>query len=104
MFVHGYPPGGSRDWTGFRRLEGGLSWKEISLLGRCAASRKPLQPRPVDVNELVQNLEKMLGRLMREDIRIHTVLDPKAKPLLADPSQLEQVIMNLAVNARHMMR
>jgi PAS domain S-box-containing protein len=69
-----------------------------------AFSRKErAQARLVDLNETVATLEKMLGRIMREDIRLRSVLDPAIRPLLADPSQLEQVIMNLAVNARDAM-
>ena len=62
-----------------------------------------LQPRVLDLNAVVAEMEKMLGRLIGEDVRLSTVLDPKLRHVKADPGQIEQVIMNLAVNARDAM-
>jgi PAS domain S-box-containing protein len=69
-----------------------------------AYSRKQiLQPCDLDLNDLVRNLHRMLGRLIGEDVEL--VLAPAARPyrVKADPTQLEQVLMNLAVNARDAM-
>ena len=69
-----------------------------------AFSRKEApSARLVDINELLGGLERILARLMREDILVRTVLDTSVQPVFADPSQLEQVVMNLAVNARDAM-
>jgi two-component system cell cycle sensor histidine kinase/response regulator CckA len=69
-----------------------------------AFSRKQvLRPRRVDLNETVRELERMLRRLIGEQVSIHTRLDPQVWPVNADPSQLEQVLMNLVVNARDAM-
>jgi PAS domain S-box-containing protein len=69
-----------------------------------AFSRKQvLQPRPVDLNDIVESMEKMLRRLIGEDVHIVTRLEPDLQLVEADPSQVEQVIMNLAVNARDAM-
>ncbi|MFN2566708.1 MAG: PAS domain S-box protein [Gemmatimonadaceae bacterium] len=69
-----------------------------------AFSRKQvLQPRPLDLNGVVAGMEKMLSRLIGEDLHIVTRLDPELKLVEADPSQIEQVIMNLVVNARDAM-
>lgn len=69
-----------------------------------AFSRKQtLQPRVVSINDVVTNLEKMLRRLIREDIELGLQLTPDVPSVLVDPGQLEQVIMNLAVNARDAM-
>ncbi|MCA9953565.1 MAG: PAS domain S-box protein [Anaerolineales bacterium] len=69
-----------------------------------AFSRKQvLQPVVLDMNELITNLEKMLGRLIGEDINLSTDLQPGLWPIAADPGQLEQVIMNLVINARDAM-
>ena len=62
-----------------------------------------LQASVIDVNALVEDLKKMLGRLLGEDVDLGTQLDPAAGRVKADPGQLEQVLMNLAVNARDAM-
>jgi two-component system cell cycle sensor histidine kinase/response regulator CckA len=69
-----------------------------------AFSRKQvLQPKVLDLNAIVANTSKMLSRLIGEDIRFRTTLDPGLKQVKADPGQIEQVLMNLAVNARDAM-
>jgi len=69
-----------------------------------AFSRKQmLQPRVLDLNAVVADSEQLLGRLIGEDIALTCVLDPEVEPVLADPVQLEQAIVNLAVNARDAM-
>ena len=61
------------------------------------------EPEPADLNEIVTDLERMLPRLIGEDVALVTVLDPALRLVHADPRQLEQVIMNLVVNARDAM-
>lgn len=69
-----------------------------------AFSRKQvLQPRVLQLNDIVQNMEKMLRRLIGEDVELSIVFDAGLGRVKADPGQLEQVIMNLAVNARDAM-
>jgi two-component system, cell cycle sensor histidine kinase and response regulator CckA len=65
--------------------------------------RQFLQPQVIDVNTLVGNLATMLHRLIGEDIQLELQLDPAAGRVSADPGQLEQVVMNLTVNARDAM-
>jgi PAS domain S-box-containing protein len=65
--------------------------------------RQFLQPQVIDVNTLVGNLATMLHRLIGEDIQLELRLDPQAGRVSADPGQLEQVVMNLTVNARDAM-
>jgi PAS domain S-box-containing protein len=69
-----------------------------------AFSRKQiLRPRVLDVNDAVGRMLTLLPRLMGEDIHISTRLDPELLHVRADPTQLEQVLLNLAVNARDAM-
>jgi PAS domain S-box-containing protein len=69
-----------------------------------AFSRKQiLQPQVINLNAVVNDTRDMLRRLIGEDIELVTVLDPSLGNVKADPGQIEQVIMNLAVNARDAM-
>ncbi len=65
--------------------------------------RQPLFLRVFHIDETVRNLEKMLRRVIGEDIKIVTDLGAKIGRLKADPGQLEQVLLNLCVNARDAM-
>ena len=58
-----------------------------------------VQLTPTDVNELVVDLGKLLRRLIGADIELHTVLAPGRVHINADAGMIEQVLMNLAVNA-----
>src|SRR5438093_223285 len=62
-----------------------------------------LEPRVLDVNTVVASTEKMLTRLLGEDISLTASLAPALGAVKVDPGQLEQIIMNLAVNARDAM-
>lgn len=69
-----------------------------------AFSRKQvLQPKVLDLNEAVADVQKMLSRVIGEDIELVASLHPSLASVKADPGQVEQVLMNLAVNARDAM-
>lgn len=69
-----------------------------------AFSRKQaVDPRPLDINELLSNLERMLVRLIGEDIDLAILPGSQIGLVKADAGQLEQVVVNLCVNARHAM-
>ncbi len=87
--------------------------QEIQKAGNRAASltrqllafsrRQVLAPKVLNLNDLVADMEKMLRRLIGEDLELVTVLDHSIGPIKADPGQIEQVILNLTVNARDAM-
>src|SRR5581483_9640058 len=62
-----------------------------------------LQPKVMDVNVVISATGKMLKRLIGEDILFTTVLDPTLSRIKVYPGQLDQILMNLAVNARDAM-
>jgi CheY-like chemotaxis protein len=65
--------------------------------------KQVLQPKVLDLNAVVAGAEKLLQRLIGENIELRVVLDPALGRVKADSGQLEQIIMNLAVNARDAM-
>jgi PAS domain S-box-containing protein len=65
--------------------------------------RQILSPQAVNLNEVASQMEMMLRRLIGEDIEFHVRLDRKIDRIKADPGQIEQVILNLVVNARDAM-
>ena len=69
-----------------------------------AFSRKQiLEPKVLDLNDVVKDMQKMLTRLIGEDVRLATRLEPDLGSVKADPCQVEQIIVNLVVNARDAM-
>jgi two-component system cell cycle sensor histidine kinase/response regulator CckA len=73
--------------------------RQLLAFGR----KQVLQPKVLDLNAVVEELEKMLRRLIGEHIQLETVFGAERGRITADPGQIEQVIMNLAVNARDAM-
>jgi PAS domain S-box-containing protein len=67
------------------------------------ARRQVIEPRRINLNELIVNLNKMLRRLIGEDIKLVTQTVPDLGQIKADPGQIEQVLLNLVVNARDAM-
>jgi two-component system, cell cycle sensor histidine kinase and response regulator CckA len=87
--------------------------KEILAAGERAAGltrqllafsrRQIMEPEILDLGSVVSDMKKMLARLIGEDIRLETIQAEGLWPVRADPAQVQQVIMNLAVNARDAM-
>ncbi len=67
------------------------------------ARRQPLDPRPVEANRLVGSMEELLRRTLGPAISLEMTLAPELWPTLCDPNQLENAILNLAINARDAM-
>ncbi len=67
------------------------------------SSKQPMELNRLNINRIIRNLLKMLNRLIGEDIVIETELEPDIWTIRADAGKIEQVIMNLAVNARDAM-
>jgi PAS domain S-box-containing protein len=84
---------------------GGAAKRAASLTRQLLAfsRQQVLRPQLLTLNSVVGGLEKLLRRLVREDIEITTTLDCDAGLVEADPGQLEQMIINLVVNARDAM-
>jgi PAS domain S-box-containing protein len=73
--------------------------RQLLAFGR----KQPLAPEVVDLNEILGELQKMLARVIGEDVRLDIATAPNLDRVKVDPGQIEQVIMNLAVNARDAM-
>ncbi len=67
------------------------------------AHRQKFDPRPINLNTLILDMKKLLSRLIPETITLETHLEPDLWSVRADPGQIEQVLINLAVNARDAM-
>jgi PAS domain S-box-containing protein len=67
------------------------------------ARREVVQPDVVDVNSVVTAVEQLLRRTLGEHIELHSELEPELRSVLIDPGQVEQILVNLAVNARDAM-
>jgi PAS domain S-box-containing protein len=81
------------------------SQRAVSLTRQLLAfsRQQVLEPVILNLNTLLTEMEKMLPRLIGEDIQLNLILDPAIGQVKADPGQIEQVVMNLAVNGRDAM-
>ncbi len=87
--------------------------KQISLAAERAAHlthqllafarREVIQPEVVDVNDVVTDIEQLLRRTLGEHVELDSALAPDLDPVMIDPGQLEQILVNLAINSRDAM-
>ena len=80
-------------------MRGANLTRQLLLFSR----RQPVEVRPLSITAVVEDLLKMLGRLLGEDVTINVELGQDLPPILGDAGQIEQVVVNLAVNARDAM-
>ncbi|MEZ5315763.1 MAG: response regulator [Vicinamibacterales bacterium] len=73
--------------------------RQLLAFGR----RQLMAPEVLDLNETVRTLERMLTRVIGDDVRLLATLAPELAPVRVDPGQIEQVVLNLAINARDAM-
>jgi PAS domain S-box-containing protein len=88
--------------------------REIQAAGQSAANltrqllafsrRQILQPHTIDLNDVIRRVQSLLARIIGEDVTLHLKLTGSPATVTVDPAQVEQVVMNLAVNARDAMR
>ncbi len=78
------------------------AFRSVSLTRQLLAfsRHQMLNPRTIDINTIVEDVEKMLRRLLSEGIAMHVALNAERGTVLVDQGQMEQVLMNLVVNAR----
>ena len=83
--------------------DAGTSAKSLTHRLLAFSRQQVLTPVVLSLNSLALDMESMLPRLLGEDIQVSFALEPALQSVKADPSQIEQVIMNLAVNSRDAM-
>ena len=103
LILNTLQPGDPNHYAAEQILKAGE--RAATLTQQLLAFSRPqvLQPRVLDLNKLVTGLSTMLRRLIGEDIDLQLVLRPDLGMVSADPGQIEQVLMNLVVNARDAM-
>src|SRR5213079_1790170 len=103
LLLHNTPVGDARREDAEEIRHAGLRAAELTRQLLAFSRRQVLAPKVLDVNAIVANMDKMLRRLLGEDVALVTHLAADLGPVSADPGQLEQVLLNLAVNARDAM-
>jgi hypothetical protein len=103
LLLHNTPPDDPRREDAEEIRNAGLRAAELTRQLLAFSRRQVLAPKVLELNAVVANMERMLRRLLGEDVELATTLDPATGAVSADPGQLEQVLLNLAVNARDAM-
>jgi two-component system cell cycle sensor histidine kinase/response regulator CckA len=103
LLLHAMPPEDGRREDVEEIKNAGIRAAELTRQLLAFSRRQVLAPKVLDLNATVSNMDKMLRRLIGEHIELRAALAPDLGPVSADPSQLEQVLLNLAVNARDAM-
>lgn len=97
------PPGDPLRKMADRILEGGEKAADLVRRLLIFSHKQIINPETLALNEIVTKMDTMLGQIIGEHIEMSTILAPTLWPIKADPTQIEQVIVNLVVNARDAM-
>ena len=84
-------------------LRAGKSAAELTMQLLTFSRKQVAQARPLDLNVVVMEAQKMFSRILGEDVQLESKLSPALGQVMADPGQMHQVLMNLVVNARDSM-
>ncbi len=103
LLLHNTPTGDPRREDAEEIRNAGMRAAELTRQLLAFSRRQVLAPKVLELNAVVTNMQRMLQRLLGEDVELATALDPATGAVSADPGQLEQVLLNLAVNARDAM-
>ncbi len=102
--LSGLPVGEGRTRTRFLEIQKAAERAAVLTQKLLAFSRhQAVEPRVISLSDLIVDMDGMLRRLIGEDIELMTLAAPDSGMVRADPGQMEQVLTNLAVNARHAM-
>ncbi len=88
---------------GGEALDAGLRGADLTRRLLAFARRQPLQPKEVQLNDLIAGITRLLSRTLGENVEVSLDLDPKLWPVIVDPAQLDACLANLATNARDAM-
>ena len=99
MLLDDFGPNDSRRKKVDQIVQAGLQARDLVRQLLAFSRKQPLEYKPVDMNQAITRFEKLMRRTIREDIEIKLILSPDIQIVMADIGQVEQVIMNLAVNA-----
>src|SRR5947207_2602024 len=103
LLLHSTPPGDPRREDAEEIRHAGLRAAELTRQLLAFSRRQVLAPKVLELNAVVANMDKMLRRLIGDDVELATALHAEAGAVNADLGQLEQVLLNLVVNARDAM-
>ena len=101
FLIEDVPPESRGDVEGIRKA--GRSAAALTRQLLAFSRRQVLQPEVLDLNAVIASTDKLLRRLIGEDVEIRMALDQTLPAIKADPGQIEQIVLNLAVNARDAM-
>src|SRR5213082_585476 len=103
LLLQATPPGDVRREDVEEIRNAGLRAAELTRQLLAFSRRQVLAPKVLELNAVVANMDKMLRRLIGDDVELATALHTEAGAVNADPGQIEQVLLNLVVNARDAM-